>query len=81
MDDRRASLAVATAGEVMEADDEDRDLFARFGGCSAVKLVAWDTAEFGSDSAFLFIPVCSAGRDGGLGGGDRGFCAGVAVAV
>ena len=32
MDNRRGSAVAVTAGEVMEAEDEDRDLFTRFAG-------------------------------------------------
>jgi hypothetical protein len=79
----RASLDAATTGEVAEAEDDDRDLFARFAGCcwgSVVKLWAWETAEPGSDSAFLFMPVCRRGREAGFGGGESGFCAPVGCA-
>src|SRR4051812_8079570 len=71
------SPVVATVGEVADAEDEDRDLFNRFGGGfwdSVVKLTVCETAELGSDSAFLFSDVWMAGLTGGLGGGDRGFC-------
>jgi len=81
MDDRRASAAVVTVGEAMEAEDEDRDLFARFAGFgwdSVERLGGCDmeTAELGSDSAFLFMPVCRLdGLCGAFGGGDSKFWA------
>lgn len=65
-------------GTFSEADDEERDFEARFAaGCwrSPAKLTPAEVAEFGSESAFLFIAVCKTGRcrGGGGGGSDRGF--------
>jgi len=52
-------------GGFTEADDEERDFEARFAaGCwrSPAKLTLTEVAEFGSESAFLFIAVCKTGR-------------------
>ena len=77
----RASEAVAVAvevaitGEVAEVIDEARDLDCRFEGCSpGCQFGPWAMPELGSESAFLFMPVCTERRWEGRGGGDSGFC-------
>lgn len=73
-----------TTGEAIEADEDDLDLLGRFEGpcwTSTAKPRDCDIAEFGSDSAFRFMPVWMTGLWGGFGGGDSGFWADVEVAV
>ena len=66
----RASVEGAMMGEVMDASDDCRDWFWRFEGFSVDAPALCDTAELGSESTFLFIPVwttglCCIGRGGG----------------
>lgn len=77
------AAARAVGGELADASDDCRDLCWRFEGFSAAALPACDTAEPGSESTFLFMPVwttglCCCGRGGG---GDSGFCVCVAFGV
>lgn len=67
------SAEAVAAGVVFEASDDCRDLFWRLGGFCIALLSLRETAELGSESAFLFIPVSRTGRGcvgRGGGGGD-----------
>ena len=69
------AVVVATTGEVAEVMDDARDLDCRLEGCSTdCQFGPWALPEFGSESAFLFMLVCTERRWEGRGGGDSGFC-------